>query len=232
MSQQSAFDRQNIEESAVIQPPGLLEQLNLPPAVVTFLRKNQRAVWIAAGCIALLAVSISVYKEYKERRDEKAATAFTLAMQSDGAEKKELLAQVVDEYGSTPSGLWGRIELAHLDVENGELVKAIQAFNDVKDDVKPQNPVMPLVLFALGSLYEKNNELDKAVDSFNQLSTYKGFEASSYEGMGRLYELQGQKVKAVEMYTKALAKDPEADPLQPGNPNQETIQARINSLQE
>jgi predicted negative regulator of RcsB-dependent stress response len=232
MSQQSAFDRQNIEESAVIKPPGLLEQLNLPPVVVTFLRKNQQTVWIVTGCIALVVVAVAIYNQYAAGREEKAAIAFTVAMQSEGAAKQELLAQVVDEYGSTSSGLWGRIELAHLAVEQGELVKAIQAFNEVKNEVSPKNPVTPLILFALGSLYEKNNELDKAVDSFSQLSAYKGFEASSFEGMGRLYELQGQKEKAVEMYRKALATDPEADPLQSGNPNRETIQARIDYLRE
>lgn len=232
MSQQSAFDRQNIEETAVIKPPGLLEQFNLPPALITFLRKNQRAVWIVTGCIALVVVTVAIYNEYAASREEKAAIAFTTAMQSEGTEKQHLLEQVVDEYGSTASGLWGRIELAHLAVGQGELVKAIQAFNEVKKEVSPKNPVTPLLLFALGSLYEKNNELDKAVDSYNRLSTYKGFEASSFEGMGRLYELQGQKEKAVEMYRKALATNTETDPLQSGNPNRETIQARIQSLQD
>ena len=231
MNQQSAFDRQNIEESAVIKPPGLLEQLNLPPAVITFMRKNQRTLWIVTGCIALVVVAVAIYDQYTTSREEKAATAFSVAMKSEGAEKQELLTQVVDEYGSTPAGLWGRIELAHLDVENGEPAKAIQAFIAVKDEVSSKDPVMPLILFALGSLYEKNNELDKAVDSFNQLSAYKGFEASSFEAMGRLYELQGQKEKAVDMYKKALVTDSEKEQLQSGNPNRETIQARINSLQ-
>jgi predicted negative regulator of RcsB-dependent stress response len=232
MSQQSAFDRQNIEESAVIQPPGLLEQLNLPPAFITFLRKYQRAVWIVTGSIALVVVTVALYNQYTAGQEEKAASAFTVAMQAEGAEKQELLAQVLDEYGSTASGLWSRIELAHLAVEKGEVVKAIQAFNDVKNEVSPENPVTPLVLYALGALFEKNNELDKAVDSFNQLSTYQGFEASSYEAMGRLYEQQGKQAKAVEMYKKALGIDSGANPLQPGNPNQETIQARINYLQD
>ena len=110
------------------------------------------------------------------------------------------------------------------------LVKAIQDFNDVKDTVSAENPAMPLILNALGALYEKNNELDKAVASFNELSIYKGFEASSYEAMGRLYEQQGKKDKAVEMYRKALSINPEGDSLQSANPNKETIKARINFL--
>ncbi len=232
MSQQSAFDRQNIEESAVIQPPGLLEQLNLPPVLITFLRKHQLVLWIVTGTIALVVVTGAIYDQYKDGQEEKAASAFTVAMQGEGVEKQELLAQVVEEYGSTTSGLWSKIELAHLAVEEGELAKAIQEFNDIKTEVSTENPVTPLVLYALGVLYEKNGELDKAVDSFNQLSAYNGFEASSYQGMGRLYEQQGQKVKAVEMYKKSLETDPEASLQQPGNSNRETIQARINYLQD
>lgn len=232
MNQESAFDRKNLEETAVVQPPGLLEQLNLPPAAITFLRKNQRMVWIVTGCIALAVVTVALYNEYSASRDEKAATALSLALLEEGTKKQGMLNQVVDEYASTSSGLWGRIELAHLAVEQGELVKAIQDFNDVNNDVSAKNPVKPLVLYALGALYEKNNELSKAVDSFNELSTYKAFELSSYEALGRLYEEQEQKAKAVEMYKKALGADPEVDPLQPANPNRETIQARINFLQD
>ena len=232
MNQESAFDRQNIDETAVVQPPGLLEQLNLPPAAITFLRKNQRMVWIVTGCIALAVVTVALYNEYSASREEKAATALSMALLEEGTKKQEMLTQVVDEYASTSSGLWGRIELAHLAVEQGELVKAIQDLNDVNNEVSAKNPVKPLVLFALGALYEKNNELSKAVDSFNELSTYKAFELSSYEALGRLYEAQEQKAKAVEMYKKALGADSEVDPLQPANPNRETIQARINFLQD
>lgn len=231
MNQESAFDRQNIEESAVIKAPGLLEQLNLPPAVIAYLRKNQRMLWIVTGCVALAIVTVALYNEYSDSREQKAASALTLALQKEGTEKQELLAQVADEYASTSSGLWGRIELAHIAVEQGEIVKAIQDFNAVNNEVSAKNPVKPLVLYALGALYEKNDELDKAVESYTALSTYKAFELGSYEALGRLYEAQGQKVKAVEAYRKALGTNSEADPSQPADPNRETIQARINFLQ-
>ncbi|MCL7487426.1 MAG: tetratricopeptide repeat protein [Desulfobulbaceae bacterium] len=232
MSQQSAFDRRNIEESAVVPPPGLLEQLNLPPALITFLRKNQRTIWIVTGCIAFAVISGALYGQYRSHLEEKAANALVVAMQAEGAAKKEQLVRVVDEFGSTSSGVWARIELAHLAVADGDLAQAIREFNDIKNEVSAKNPVTPLLLNALGALYEKNNELDKAVAAFSELSAYPGFEAGSYEAMGRLYEQQGRKAEAVEMYRKSLAAGPGDDPLQSANPNRETIQARINSLQD
>jgi len=232
MNQHSAFDRQHIEESSVIKPPGVLDQLNLPPAVISFLRKNQRTIWIVAGCIAFIVVAVTSYNHYREYREEKAAIALTDALQQEGDKKPELLAQVVDEYGSTSSGLWARVELAHLEVEKGELDNAIKQFNEVKNDVSAKNPATPLILYALGALYENKGELDKAVDSYTQLSAFKGFEASSYEAAGRIYEEKGQKAKALEMYKKALGSDTEPGSLKPGDPARETIQARINYLQD
>ena len=232
MSQQSAFDRQNIEESALDQPPGLLEQLNLPPELIKFIRQNQRAIWIATACISVLVVAVAGFNQYTTYREEKASSALTSAMQAEGESKKEMLVKVVDDYGATSAGLWGRIELAHLSVEEGEFGKAIQQFSKIKNDVSSDNPLMPLILNTLGVLFEKNNELDKAVYSFNELSTYKGFEVSSFEALGRLYEAKGDKAKAVEMYEKSLATETETGLLLTANPNKETIQARINYLKD
>lgn len=231
MSQQSAFDRQHIEESAVIQQPGLLEQFNLPPAMIAFMRKNQRMLWIITGCIALVVVAGSLYKQYADHRAEKAVSALATAMQAEGDEKQKLLAGVIDDFGATSSGRWGRIELAHLAVEKGENDKAISEFASLLGEVGDDDPVAPLLLSALGVLYERNSQFDKALETFSRLAGFKGFEESSSEAMGRVYEQKGDKAKAIEMYSKAIADNPE-DPQVLPNPNRETIQARINSLQE
>lgn len=232
MSERSAFDRQNIEESAVTPEPGLLEQFNLPPDVVTFLRKNQRIIWFIVGSIFLTIVAVALYNQYTEHKEEKAASALATAMQEEGDKKSESLAKVVAEYGSTSSGMWGRIELAHIAAKEGDLAKAIQEFNWMKSEVSKDDPLMPLVLYALGVYHEKNNEPDKAVNAFNELSIFKGFEASSYEAMGRIHEMQGDKAKALDMYRKSLEPGMEGESTLAANPNREIIQAKINSLEE
>lgn len=233
MSQESAFDSKTIEEAALDHPPGLLEQFNLPPQVIKYIRENRQKLWIAAGCIAFVVVALSLWDQYAERRAEKASSALSMALQAEEDQKQEQLAKVVDEYGSTSAGLWGRIELAHLAVEKGEVDKAIRELNEIKGDVSAKNPVMPLLLHILGALYEKNNELDKAVNAFTELSAFKPFELGAFEALGRLHEAQGQKDKALEMYKKALGADPATTgPAQQSvNPNRETIQARILFLQ-
>lgn len=232
MSQQRPFNSQQIKESAELQEPGLLEQLNLPPALITFIRKNQRTVWIVVGIIALVVIVVALYDQYSTYQEKKANSALSLALQEEGTARKELLGEVIENFGSTDAGLWARVELAHLMVDQGETEKAIETFLAIKDDVSIHNPVTPLVLYALGVLYEKRDDLDNGIAMFAELSAFEGFGASSYEALGRLYEQKGEEEKALEMYEKALATDADDGSAPPPNPDREMIQARIDLLRD
>ena len=47
MADQSAFNPENIKLQPLGPPPGLLEQFNLPPRAIAFIRRNQRQIWMA-----------------------------------------------------------------------------------------------------------------------------------------------------------------------------------------
>lgn len=233
MSQQSAFDRELVEETAAAETTGLLEQLNLPPAAITFIRENQKAIWAVTIFIALVVVSVSLYGSYRTYKEDKASSALTLAMQAEGEQKKEQLQKVIDDFGSTSAALWSRIELAHIVAADGEYEKSIQELTEVKKTVSAKNPVLPLLLNNLAVLHEKNGDLNQALVTYTELSTFKGFEQGTYEAMGRLYELQGNKEKALEMYKKYLdsgEEDKLTNPLAT-DPDREMIEARIISLE-
>lgn len=233
MDQPSAFDRKHIKGSAEIQPPGLLEEFNLPPEVCDYIRKNQRMIWIVIGCVALVVVVGALYREYADYRAEKAASALSLAMKEEGSKKKDDLAKVAEDFGSTSSGMWARIELAHQAASNGEFAKAIQEFNDVKNEISAKDPLMPLVLSALAVYYEQDKKLEKAHETYQELSGYKGFEATSYEAMGRIFEQEGKKDKALEMYRKFIGSGAaKGEPSPNTDTDREIIEAKIKSLQE
>lgn len=231
MSEKSAFDLKNIKEMAVPQTTGLLEQLNIPPAAASYLRRNQRTIWIVVICIALAVAVVSLYGSYRSYREDKASSALTLVMQAEGDEKKTQLAQFVDEYGSTPAGMWGRIELAQMAAAEGQFPRAIESLAEVKKSVSVKNPVTPLLVYNLAILHEKNKDLNQALTSYNELLAFKGFEAVSYEAMGRIYEMQGSNDKALEMYKKYMQTG-EATMVQPSaDQDRSMIQARINRLE-
>lgn len=232
MSEQSAFDQKHIADTAVPETTGLLEQLNIPPVAAAYIRKNQRTIWIVVGCVALVVTAVSLYGSYRSYREDKASSALTLAMQAEGEAKKTQLTQIVDQFGSTAAGRWGSIELAQLAAADGEFAQAISSLSEVKDSVAEENPVMPLLVYNLAILHEKNGDSNQAIAFYNELLGFQGFEAIAYKSMGRIQEEQGSRDKALEMYNKyieagnAVAGQPTADP------DRSIIQARIKRLQD
>lgn len=231
MSEHSAFKRLHIEETANEPVVGLLEQVGLPPGVVAFIRRNLRTIWIVTGIIATLVVVLSLYQSYSAYRHDKAASALTEAMKAEGAEKQELLINVVDDFGSTSSGLWARIELAHSFTADGDTEKAIEGLRDVKKTVSGKNPVMPLLLADLAGLYEMTDQSDKAIGVYNELVGYQRFSAVAEKAMGRLFEQQGNTEQAVAMYQKYLAASEQENGPGAADPDYEIIKSKMAALQ-
>lgn len=231
MSEQNPFNRRHIEQSAAVAAPGLLDQLGLPPELISFLRKNQRTIWIVVGLVVFSITTVSLYGSYRSYRDEKAASALTEAMKAEGAKKQELLTRVTDRYGSTSSGIWAKVELARLSVAQGEQDRAVEELYAVKRSIAKNNPVMPLLLYNLGALHENRKEAEQAIGAYSELAAYSGFEAIAYKAMGRMYEQQGNREQALEMYRQYLAAGEGDAAVQGFDPDREMIQAKINVLE-
>ncbi len=229
MAHNSPFDHQSIENKATHEE-GLLDQFHLPAAFVAFLRKYQRRLWIITGCIVAIVVVIVLVNSFRAYRHKKAVTALTVALQAEGAKKQVLLAKVAEQYGSTPAALWSRVELAHIAARNGHIDKALQGLTAVNREVSAENPIKPLLLANLGALYMKNNNLDSALTSYLELSSFKGFDADAYRAMGRIYELRKINAKAVSMYKKYLSLSAANGGLA-ADPDLAVVRAKIDRLQ-
>ena len=236
MSEQSPFNRQPLQEAPLLVNPGLLDQLGLPPKAVRYMRQNQRQIWLITGCIAALITAISFYNSYISYRAGKAASALTAALKAEEAKRPELLSKVVADYGSVDAGRWARLELVKIMLAKGDTDKAIAELEAARKSVGRDNPLSPLLLFQLAGLYENKKKQEQALSLYSDLSQFKGFGARAYEAMGRIYEQQNKKDKALEMYQKYLGEGGEkaaASAAQaPADPEREMIQARINALQE
>lgn len=231
MADKSAFDRQHVEQTALVETSGLLEQLNLPPGAIAFIRKNQRAIWMGVAAVVILVTGVALYGSWREYRLEKAASALDDALMADTDKRLAALEDVVAKYGSTPSGTWARIEIAHLVTDKGDIDRAIAELVEVNRKVRSSNPLKPLLLYNIGALYEKQGQLEKALESYQPLGDFKGFEVESYRAMGRIYELQGNAAGAREMYEEFLAARSGQKSGAGGNPETEIIQYRLGRLQ-
>ncbi len=205
MANQSAFDPNHIKEAAVSETSGLLDELNLPPAFIDFLRKNQRTLWSITAVIAIVVTAVSLYGSYRTYRENKATSAMDAAMQAVGDRQVDLLNKVVQDFSSTPTEHWARIELAQIAIKNGKPADAILQYQKVNQEIDAKNPLKPLVLFTLAGLYEETKNYQAALDHYQELTAVSGFEADAQYGLARVYAALHKNPEAVTAYQQYLS---------------------------
>jgi len=205
MAKQSAFDQNHIEESAMSETSGLLDQLNLPPAFIAFLRNNQRTLWIIALVVALVVTVVSLYGSYRTYKENQAVAAFDSALLAGKGQRSELLQQVVDKYPATPTASWAQIELAKIAVAAKDIPMAVNQLQLVNQGISNKNPLKPLVLYRLAGLFEKQKKFEQSLTLYRELTDFKGFGADAEYAMGRVYAAMGKKAEAVTAYQRYLS---------------------------
>lgn len=227
MAEQSPFDRRNIEPPRMAPPSGLLDQLNLPPALVDFLHRYKRVIWLVVIGIVITGISIVAYTSYRDQRAARALSAYDAAQRA-GSDNQVLLEEVVRQYGSTPSGLWARVDLALQNERDGNLEEAITRFETIRSRLGATSPLKPLVLGKLGTLYENTENFNEALEAYTALAALSGFEARAHQALGRVYEQQGNLTDAQAMYEQYLAMTTTGQ--EQHDPVQEMIEFRLNQL--
>ena len=234
MADQSAFDRNQIETKAMSETSGTLDQLNLPPAVVSFLRKNQRMLWVLFVVVALIVTAGSLYGSYRTYQINHALSALDTAMRAEDDQSVKLLENITEKYATTPSAPWARIELAKIATANKDLEGAIAQMKIVNGEIAEDNALKPLVLYSLASLMEKNQDYAAAIGYYQELMSFPGFSIDSHYAMGRLYVAMDKKDEARAQYEKYLSLTQEQE-VQGGmmsqpDPKRTLVQYAINQL--
>ncbi|MCW5198129.1 tetratricopeptide repeat protein [Desulfobulbus sp. F4] len=225
-----------LQEQAAVGTPGVLDQLHLPPALITFLQKNQRTIWQVVIVAAVVITVVSLYSSWRSYRLNKAAEAYDQAIVVEDAQKKNAaLQKVAEEYGSAPAGIWSQIALAHLDQKAGKNKEAIAKLTAIEAETSEKSPLKPLLLANLGGLHEQEKDFGKAEALYQKLKGFKGFEPMALDSLGRVYEAMGQKDKAVQMYQQymgmtEMGKDKKDNAPTLNFPEQEIVQANLNRL--
>lgn len=205
MGSENAFNKRLTAETTMDRVEGLLEHFNLPPKAITFIRVHQKTIKITLIVLLVAVVSGSLYKTYRENVREEASSALAAAMRQSGTEQTDALQKVVDNYGSTASALWAKIELAHLDMKNGAYAEAGAKYGKILGEVEKSSPLYPLVLFGIAQAYEADKRYAEAISQYDALKTIKGFEHLAYTGIGRIEEMQGNFDRAIAVFNEFLA---------------------------
>ena len=204
MSEQSAFDPNQIAEKAYLEPRGALDQLNLPPGVVKFIRKNKRILQITGGVIVIAVVTGSLYNSYRIKTLEDSASSLSISMNGTGEAKAKALQQVVDDYSGTPSALWASVELGHMAMKDGAYKKALEHYVTVRDKISKSNPMYGLLTFGTAQAEEADKNYSGASAKYSSLKDIDGYKDEGFMGMARVLEAQGENQKALAVYEEYL----------------------------
>ncbi len=204
MKEQNPFDLKNISEQAYSEPSGVLDQLNLPEGMVRFLRANEKTLKIVAVVIVVTVIAGSLYKSYREKRLESAASDLSVAMQADGSDKISALEKVAADYSGTPSALWAKVELAHEAMKSGDYAGAVKLYTTVREKISAKNPMFGLLTYGIGQSNEAAADYTAASIAYTELKDIAGYEDEGYRGLGRVLEAQGDRQKALSVYEEYM----------------------------
>ncbi len=204
MASESAFNKRLAADTTFDKVEGLLEHFNLPPKVISFIRANLRMFQVGVVVIVTTIVFTSLYGSYREKLREEAASALAKAMQQGKEVQAEALRKVSLDYSSTPSALWAKVEIAHLDMQNGSFAEAADKYRKIRAEIPATSPLNPLVLFSLAQSLEAEKKFSDAAKEYDLLKSFKGYESIAYSGMGRIEEVQGNNEKAIAVYNNFL----------------------------
>lgn len=183
---------------------GLLEQLNLPPKTIRFIRAYALHLQIGVVVFFVLVGAWSYYDYYTQNKRNEAAQALAAAvLEKDNAGSLQSLAKVAEDYSGTGAALWSRIELGNQASRDKKYHEALTLYTEVYEDLPGGSPLRPLLEYALAQNHENAGQLDQALLYFRKLAERKSFKVIALSAQGRILESQGDKAAALKVYQEA-----------------------------
>ncbi|MFH2124067.1 MAG: tetratricopeptide repeat protein [Pseudomonadota bacterium] len=205
MAGQSAFDKQQIQESSHSDTSGLLEHLNLPPVFIRFVKRNKKNLQIGTIVVVVVVISLTLYSSYRSNRIQKASTALSVAMQTAEPERHKALVAVTTDFSGTPSAQWAKAELAHELMKAGKFKEAAEQYGAVRKKINASDPLFALLTFGLAQANEAAGIFDAAILEYKALRQIEGYEGEGFTGMARVYEAQKDIKQALAVYEEYLS---------------------------
>lgn len=206
MSAQGLFSKKNIESQQPDTRTGLMEELNLPPEMISFVRKNARNLQIGLICIVVSVLAWVFYDYYTELQENKGASLLASAMQTEAIEERmQVLENVINDYSRTDAARWSKLELAHLDYQEGRFDAAIAKYEGILAKISADSSLVPLARTNLAQSYEETGQYDLAIAQYNLLKKSTGFTEEAHLALGRIYTAKDEPAQARKEYEELLS---------------------------
>lgn len=172
---------------------------------------RENGLWIIAG-IAVGGAALGGWRWYQDRVDSLGAQASAKYSQmlqaidrNDRGQTFMLLGEIERDYATSPYMDQARLMAARVDVDSGELDKALAELKAVTEHTK--DPELALVArLRLARIEIAQNKADAALATLNGLKP-GAFEPRYHEILGDAYFAKGDKPNALKEYLKAKVGD-------------------------
>ncbi len=184
----------------------ILEQLELPPAAIEFLRANAKTIQIAIAVAVVVILGWEGYGKYTSVQRNRSADMLYQAMKAgDPAQQATQFKELSAKYGTRGSGLWGIVEQGHLAFKAGKFQEAATQYEAVLAAIDSENPLYPLVQYNVAQAYENIPDQEKAKAAYQKLSEVQGFDGEASLGLARIAEQAGKMDEARGLYQEYVA---------------------------
>jgi predicted negative regulator of RcsB-dependent stress response len=202
----------------------LKEQDEITTSLQTFTEyafARRRELTIGLAVIAVLVIAIFGWRYFSARRTATAQAQLsqainifndTVNIKSDKERYEKTIAEAQKTHDRYPSHTVGSIALYYVALSQeglGDTAKAIQNLQEVAQ--RGDESIKSVAQFALGAIYKKHGETQKAIDTYKQLFDSGGYSkaAVAYE-LATLYESNKQVDQAKEYYQKLVSEFPDS----------------------
>lgn len=224
MTEPTVFSKKHADAMAQ-DKHAILEEMNLPPAMVTFIRTNAKALQLTIVVIVIAILSWEGYGKYTSVQRDNSADMLYMAMKADGDQRVNQLKTLSAKFGKRGSGLWGTIEQGHLAFKNGKFQEAATLYESVIPSLASNNPLLPLVQFNLAQAYENLPDQAKAKATYQALANTQGFAGEGNLGLARIAELEGNTDEARTQYQAYIDL-----PVNTDGPTKEWVKDKLHGL--
>jgi tetratricopeptide (TPR) repeat protein len=186
-----------------------------------FVVARQKELTIGLVAVAVLALAVFGWVYYSSRRNASAQAQLSQAIniyndtaniKSDKERYEKTIAEAqktYDRYRSLPVGSIALYYVAMSQEGLGDTAKATQSLQEVSQ--RGDASIKAVGQFALGAIYKKHGETQKAIDTYKQLYDAGGYSkaAVAYE-LATLYEANNQLDQAKDFYQKLVSEFPDS----------------------
>lgn len=224
MAEHTVFSKKH-DEIMAQDKRAILEELNLPPEIIKFIRNNSRAIQIVIAVAVIAILCWEGYGKYANTQRNRSADMLYQAMMAEGDQRVTQLKALSAKYGTHGSGLWGTIEQGHLAFKEGKFQEAVTLYESTLSSISSDNPLFPLTQYNLAQAYENLQDQAKAKTAYQKLSEIKGFAGEAMLGLARIAEIEGNPDEARNQY-QAYIDSPETK----DGPTKEWAQDKVHNL--